>query len=107
MVTEEEASHTSSDQKKEYQFSNMQSNVLFLKGVEQGVSVVSTKISEPGYEDIDQTHVSLTITEPFVVIPQQTVYIAPTTRYPFQLAKVQLKNNDMSFSPIALPNRQY
>jgi hypothetical protein len=47
------------------------------------------------------------VTEPFVVIPQQTVYIAPTSRFQFSLAKVQLKNNDMSFSPIKLPSKQY
>jgi hypothetical protein len=73
----------------------------------QGVSRVSAKISEPTYERVGQTHVSLTITEPFVITPSSTVYIAPTTRYQFELAKVQLKTNDMQFTPVALPNKQY
>lgn len=67
MVTHEEASLSS--QKKEFAFSKLQSDVLFLKGIKQGVSRVSAKISEPTYEQVGQTQVSLTITEPFVVTP--------------------------------------
>lgn len=85
----------------------MQSEVLFLKGVKQGTSVVSAKLMEPGYEEVNQTTVTLTITEPFVIIPQTTVFLLPTTKYHFKLAQVSLKTNDMSFSNIQLPNSQY
>ena len=67
--------------KKEFEFSKMQSDVLFLKGVNQGTSVVTAKIMEPGYENIEQTIVTLTVTEPFVVVPQNTVYLLPTSKY--------------------------
>ena len=33
----------------------MQSDVLFLKGIKQGVSVITAKINEPGYESIPQS----------------------------------------------------
>ena len=62
---------------------------------------------EPSYESVEKSLVSLSITEPFVVVPQTTVYIAPTCKYQFNLAKVTLNNSDMSFSPISLPNKQY
>ena len=50
VVTHEEASLSS--QKKEFAFSKLQSDVLFLKGVKQGVSRVYAKISEPTYEQV-------------------------------------------------------
>lgn len=75
--------------------------------MKQGVSRVSAKISEPTYEQVGQTQVTLTITEAFVVTPTSKVFIAPTTRYQFELAKVQRKMNDMHYLPVALPNRQY
>lgn len=62
---------------------------------------------EPSYESVDKSTVTLSITEPFVVVPQTTVYLAPTCKYQFNLAKVTLNNSDMSFSPISLPNKQY
>lgn len=62
---------------------------------------------EEGYEHITKATVYLTITEPFVIIPSHTVYLLPTSRYQFQLAKVSLKNHEMQFFPITLPNKQY
>lgn len=62
---------------------------------------------EPSYESVDKSTVTLSITEPFVVVPQTTIYLAPTCKYQFNLAKVTLNNSDMSFSPISLPNKQY
>ena len=51
--------------------------------------------------------VVLSITEPFVIIPQQTVYILPTSKYHFKLSKVTLSDSNMTFTPINLPNKQY
>ena len=65
------------------------------------------KISEPGYEEIAKAYVDLTITEPFVIQPSRTVFILPLSQYHFKLAKVTLKNNEMDFTPIALPNDKY
>jgi hypothetical protein len=69
IVTWQEAAHASSTLKEEFEFSKMQSDVLFLKGINQGTSRVSSQLLEPGYEEIAKTAVTLTITEPFVVIP--------------------------------------
>lgn len=85
----------------------MQSDVLFLKGVKQGLSVITAAINEPGYEDIGQTRVNVTVVEPFVVDPQNTVFIAPTSRYNYKLNRVIIKDNDITFSPIKLPNNNY
>ena len=68
---------------------------------------MSVKLSEPGYEEVPLSKVVLTITEPFVVIPQQTVYLLPTSKFQFQLAKVTLSDSNMTFIPISLPNKQY
>lgn len=100
-----EASHAHSHFKEE--IGEMQSDVLFLKGVKQGVSVITARINEQGYEGIEETRVTVTVTDPFVIEPQNTVYIAPTSRYQFKLNRVTIKDNEMSFSPIALPNKQY
>jgi hypothetical protein len=82
-------------------------DMLFLKGLRTGTAVLSVKLVEPGYESVALTYVTLTITEPFVVIPQKTVYLLPTSKFQSQLAKVSLQNNDMQFFPIQLPSKQY
>jgi hypothetical protein len=87
------------------EFSKLHSDVLFLKGLKTGMATVSVRIMEPGYEDVQPSIVQLTITEPFVIIPQKTVFLLPTSKFQFKLAKVSLKNNDMQFFPIALPCR--
>jgi len=89
------------------EFSKLHSDVLFLKGLKTGMATISVRIMEPGYETVQPANVQLTITEPFVIIPQKTVYLLPTSKFQFKLAKVSLKNNDMQFFPIALPSRQY
>ena len=64
-------------------------------------------INEPGHESIKKSSVILTITDPFIVQPSKTVYLAPTSKYSFKLARVSLKNNDMTLSPISIPSKQY
>lgn len=83
----------------------MHSDVLFLKGLKAGTAIVTARILEPGYEEVEAAQVPVSITEPFVVVPQSTVYILPTTKFQFELAKVSLVNNDMHFHPISLPSR--
>jgi hypothetical protein len=63
------------------EFSKLHSDVLFLKGLKTGMATLSVRIMEPGYEEVLAAHVTLTITEPFVVIPQKTVYLLPTSRF--------------------------
>ena len=65
------------------EFSKLHSDVLFLKGIRTGTAVVSVRIMEPGYENVLAAQVTLTITEPFVVIPQKTVYLLPTSKFQF------------------------
>jgi len=50
IVSWKEAAHTSSDLKKQLELGKMQSDVLFLKGINQGTAVVQVKLMEPGYE---------------------------------------------------------
>jgi len=102
-----EAAHKSSDIKREMEQQKVHTDMLFLKGLRTGTAVLSVKLVEPGYESVALTYVTLTITEPFVVIPQKTVYLLPTSKFQFQLAKVSLQNNDMQFFPIQLPSKQY
>ena len=65
------------------EFSKLHSDVLFLKGLRTGTATLSVRIMEPGYENVLPAFVTLTITEPFVVIPQKTVYLLPTSKYQF------------------------
>jgi len=83
----------------------LDSDVLFLKGLKTGTATISVRISEPGYEHLPTSSVTVTVTEPFVVIPSDTVYLLPTTRYQFKLAKVQLKNHNMTYNLITLPDK--
>jgi hypothetical protein len=76
-----EAAHKSSDIKKEMEFSKLHSDALFLKGLRTGVATISVRINEPGYEHIEPSLVTLTITEPFVIIPSNTVYLLPTSSF--------------------------
>jgi hypothetical protein len=64
-----EASHKQSEVKREMEFSKMHSDVLFLKGIRTGTATLSVRIMEPGYESVEPAFVTLTITEPFVLIP--------------------------------------
>lgn len=69
MVSMKEAAHKSSDLKREMELSKLYSDILFLKGIRTGVATLSVKLMEPGYESVPPAYVTLTITEPFVVIP--------------------------------------
>lgn len=64
-----EAAHKSSELKREMEFSKMHSDELFLKGLRTGTATLSVRLMEPGYENVEPAFVTLTITEPFVVIP--------------------------------------
>lgn len=107
IVTMKEASHKSSDIKKEMEFSKLHSDTLFLKGLRTGLATISVKINEPGYEHVKGSFVTLTITEPFTILPSNTVYILPTSNYQFQLAKVSLREHNMTYHNVRLPDSQY
>ena len=107
IVSVKEASHASSELKKELEFSKMHSDALFLKGLKSGSATLSVRIMEPGLEDIESAAVSITVTEPFVVIPSNTVYMLPTSKFHFDLAKVSLRDSEMHFAKISLPSKQY
>jgi hypothetical protein len=63
------------------EFSKLFSDILFLKGVTSGISTVTVRINEPGYDHVVPATVKLTITEPFIIIPSQIVYLLPTSAY--------------------------
>lgn len=107
IATNQEAGKKLSEVKREMEFSKLSSDTLFLKGLKTGTAVISAKILEPGYETIQTASVVLTITEPFVINPSQTVYMLPTSKFKFSLEKVSLKSNQMQFYPIPLPSKQY
>ena len=57
IVSSKEAGQKSSAIKKEMEFSKLYSDVLFLKGVRTGQAVVSVKILEEGYGNVEVTKV--------------------------------------------------
>ena len=59
----------------------MSTDVLFLKGIKTGNAAISVRITEPGTEEIEPAMVTITITEPFVIIPSNTVYLLPTSKF--------------------------
>ncbi len=69
MVSMREAAQKSSDIMREMEFSKLHSEALFLKGLRTGTATLSAKLMEPGYDNVPLAFVTLTITEPFVVIP--------------------------------------
>lgn len=81
IVTMKESSHKSSEVKREMEFSKLHSDSLFLKGLRTGTATISVKINEPGYEHVQLSQVTLTITEPFIIIPSNTVYLLPTSNF--------------------------
>ncbi len=81
IVSMKEAAHVPSELKKQMEFSKMHSDVLFLKGVKSGTAHISVKLMESGYENLAPAHVLIYITEPFVIIPQSTVYLLPTSKF--------------------------
>jgi hypothetical protein len=78
-----EAAQESTDIKRDMELLKLHSDVLFLKGLKTGSATIQVHINEPGYENIPINIVKLTITEPFAVIPSNTVYLLPTTRFKF------------------------
>ncbi len=50
IVSWREAARTSSELSKDFEFNKLQSEVLFLKGINQGTAKVSAKITEVGYD---------------------------------------------------------
>lgn len=47
--------------------SNAQSDDLVIKTLKVGISSLSVRITEPGYEDVAAASIKLTIVDPFVV----------------------------------------
>jgi hypothetical protein len=82
------------------EFSKVHSDVLILKGLKSGLATISVRLNEPGYETLPLSRVKLTITEPFAIIPTNTVYLLPTTRFEFKLAKVIFKERELIYHPI-------
>lgn len=46
------------------------SDTYFVKGTEAGQATVNVKIVEPGYEQVKDSFIPVTVVEPFVLIPQ-------------------------------------
>jgi hypothetical protein len=57
------------------------SDVLFLRGIEQGHVTVLVKILEPGYENIQVAKVKLHVRDPFAIVPDSPVYVLPGSTY--------------------------
>lgn len=63
---------------------------------------------EPGYEHIAPVDIKVSIVEPFVIEPEQTVFVLPTSQ--FLLSLSYLKMDDLgaiSKKQIAVPNKKY
>jgi hypothetical protein len=76
-----EAQRKSQEINKEMEFSKMQSDIQILKGLRSGTATISVRLIEPGYESVEPAVVHLIVTEPFVIIPSNTVHILPTSKY--------------------------
>lgn len=56
-------------------------DLYFLKGVQAGEAEVSVRIREPGYENVLEVAIRLTVVDPFVLLPPRPAYILPTSPY--------------------------
>ena len=63
-----------------------QTDVFFVRGIKEGHARVSVKLLEPGYEDVNVATIDLTVVNPIVLLPEEPVYILPTSEFSFSLA---------------------
>ena len=93
-----------------------------LRALEVGVTQLSVKILEPGYEHVKPAAISLTIVEPFDILPvgstpgtglggasnDEAIRILPNSEFQFKLALViKTEEDDIIFEDISLPSQQY
>jgi nuclear pore complex protein Nup210 len=83
------------------------SDLFFLKGVQAGMAEVSVRILEPGYEQVGEVAIRLTVVDPFVLLPPRPAYILPTSPYQFSLAHLRMEDDGIQHASIRLPDDQY
>ena len=95
---------TSSEARREIENSNYMSDVILVEGKSTGVANISLKIEEPGYENIPVTWTSISISEPFALVPSPQVYLPPRSALDFELYKIY---EGKDYFRIQLPSREY
>ena len=90
MVSLKEANQRVSEIKRGLEFHKQNSDILLLKGLKSGSAQIKVQINEPGYEEIQSTSVQLSVTEPIIILPTETVYILPVTKFNFELKKLYI-----------------
>lgn len=63
-------------------------DMQYVKGLTPGEARVKVLCLEPGYEHILPVEVTTLVIDPFVIEPQDPVYLLPTTRFDFSLLKL-------------------
>ena len=79
-------------------------DLYFLKGVQAGVAEVSVRILEPGYEQVKEVTIRLTVVDPFVLLPARPAYILPASPFQFSLAHLRMEDDGIAHAPISLPD---
>lgn len=94
----------------------------FLKALENGMTTIKVEILEKGYEKVAPSTVTLTIIDPFLILPAQPEedqapddetqfqipYILPTTQFEYKLVLVKNQNNQgVTLQNIPIPSDKY
>lgn len=81
---------------------------FFLRSVENGRTTIKVEILEGGHEAVMPASITLTIVDPFTILPAESHYILPTCTFEFQLALVKNQNSDeASLETIRNPGSKY
>lgn len=93
-----------------------------MKALENGMTTIKVEILEKGYEQVAPATVTLTIIDPFLILPAQPEedqvpddetqfnipYILPTTQFEYKLVLVKNQNNqDVTLQNIPIPSDKY
>ena len=102
--------------------SSINEDDFFLKALENGMTTIKVVILEQGYEKVDPAVITLTIIEPFLILPAHpeedrsaddetqfaTPYILPTTQFEYKLVLVKHQDNQgVTLQNIPIPSDKY
>lgn len=95
---------TSSEVRREIENSNYQSDIILVEGKATGIANITLKIEEPGYEEIQMAWTTISISEPFAIIPSTEIIVPVRSYLQYRIFKVY---EGKLYKEIALPSNEY
>ncbi len=84
------------------------SDIFLIRGTSLGKATIRVRLLEPGYEDLQEQFIEVTVTEPFVLCPAHSVYIMPLCKFKFEIANLVFEDDGtLHHRTIKIPNANY